>query len=192
MATLTSPIEEQNIVNRFADYVPPAANTSIVYGTNSVPFGEMSTAFFGGTTGGRGLAISGGSIKTNGELIDASSIQDTLEAETFNYTSIRNLRAQLNVTSSGGSPFNTGSRPTPGVIIDVTNIAYLNTSYRQGLAARSVNLQTGQLIDDAVLEQKFADLRNKYNAARGNTQLITINVCHASCHSSCHNSRGRR
>lgn len=189
MATLTSPIEEQNIVNRFADYVPPAANSGINYGTNSVPFSEMSTSYFGGSTGGRGIGISGNSIKNNGELIDASGIQDNLENEVYNYSSIRNLRAQLNVTGGGG---NTGSRPTPGVIVDVTGVAYLNTGYRQSLQARAVNLQTGQLIDDSVLEQKFNDLRNQYNAARGNQQLITINVCHASCHSSCHASRGRR
>ena len=192
MATLTSPVEEQNIVNRFADYVPPAANTGIVYHTGSVPFAEFSTSYFGGNSSGRALGISGASIKNNGELIDASGIQDTLEAETYNYTSIRNLRARLNVTSSGGSPYNTGSRPSPGIIFDQTAMAYLNTNYRQSLGARSVNLQTGQLIDDSVLEQKFSDLRNKYNAARANTQTITIPVCHASCHSSCHNSRGRR
>ena len=189
MATLTSPVEEQNIVNRFADYVPPAANTGIVYHTGSVPFAEFATSYFGGNSSGRALGISGANIKNNGELIDASGIQDTLEAETFNYTSIRNLRAKLNVTGSGG---NTGSRSTPGVITDVTGMAYLNTSYRQTLGTRSVNLQTGQLIDDAVLEQKFADLRTKYNSARANTETITINVCHASCHSSCHSSRGRR
>lgn len=189
MATLTSPIEEQNIVNRFADYVPPAANTGITWHTGSVPFSEMSTSYFGGGSGGRGLGISGASIKTNGELIDASSIQDTLENETYQYTSIRNLRARLNVTGGGG---NTGSRPTPGIIYDSTAMAYLNTGYRQTLGARSVNLQTGQLIDDSVLEQKFNDLRAKYNTARGTTQTITIDVCHASCHSSCHSSRGRR
>ncbi|MAI17846.1 MAG: hypothetical protein CMH04_04215 [Marinovum sp.] len=189
MATLTSPVEEQNIVNRFADYVPPAANTGIVYHTGSVPFAEFATSYFGGNSSGRAIGISGANIKNNGELIDASGIQDTLENETFNYTSIRNLRAQLNVTGGGG---NTGSRPSPGVITDVTAMAYLNTSYRQTLGTRSVNLQTGQLIDDSVLEQKFSDLRNKYNTARGTTATITINVCHASCHSSCHSSRGRR
>ena len=189
MATLTSPVEEQNIVNRFADYVPPAANTGISYHTGSVPFSEMATSYFGGGSGGRALGISGANIKNNGELIDASGIQDTLEAETFNYTAIRNLRAILNVTGPGG---NTGTRPTAGVITDVSGIAYLNTSYRQTLGARSVNLQTGQLIDDSELEQKFADLRTKYNSARSNTQTIQIDVCHASCHSSCHSSRGRR
>lgn len=189
MATLTSPVEEQNIVNRFADFVPPAANTGIVYHSGSVPFAEFATSYFGGNSSGRALGISGASIKNNGELIDASGIQDTLEAETFNYTSIRNLNAKLNVTGAGG---NTGSRPTAGVITDVTGIAYLNTSYRIALGARSVNLQTGGLIDDSQLEQKFADLRTKYNTARGTTETIQIDVCHASCHSNCHSSRGRR
>ena len=189
MATLTSPVEEQNIVNRFADYLPPAANTGINYHTGSVPFTEMATSYFGGSSGGRAIGINGNSVKNNGELIDASGIQDTLESETYQYTAIRSLRAILNVTGTGG---NTGSRPTHGVITDVTGIAYLNTSYRLSLGARSVNLQTGGLIDDAQLEQKFADLRNLYNAARGTTATIQIDVCHASCHSSCHSSRGRR
>ena len=73
MATLTSPVEEQNIVNRFADFVPPAANTGIVYHTGSVPFAEFATSYFGGNSSGRALGISGASIKNNGELIDASS-----------------------------------------------------------------------------------------------------------------------
>ncbi len=189
MATLTSPVEEQNIVNRFADYVPPAANTGISYHTGSVPFSEMATSYFGGGSGGRSIGISGASIKNNGELIDASGIQDALENETFNYTSIRSLRAHLNVTGGGG---NTGTRPTAGIIQTNTGIAYLNTGYRSTLGSRSVNLQTGNLIDDSVLEQKFNDLRNLYNTARNTEVTIQIDVCHASCHSSCHSSRGRR
>ena len=47
-------------------------------------------------------------------------------------------------------------------------------------------------LDDAVLEQKFNDLRNQYNSNRNNTVTIDVPVCHASCHSSCHGSRGRR
>jgi len=189
MATLTNPVEEQNIVNRFADYVPPAANTGISYGTNSMPFSEMSFAFMGGTTSGRTMQVTGNSIKNNGQLIDASGIQDALEQEVVEFTRIRNLNALLNVTGTGG---NTGTRPTAGIITNVTGIAFLNPSYQISLQARSVNLQTGQIIDDAVLEQKFADLRNQYNAARGTTATIQVDVCHASCHSSCHSSRGRR
>lgn len=189
MATLTNPVEEQNIVNRFADYVPPSANTGITYHTGNRPFSEMSSSYFGGGSAGKAIGVNGSSIKNNGELIDASGIQDVLENETYNYTSIRQLRARLFVTGGGG---NTGSRSTPGYVTDVSGMAYLNTNYRQTLGARSVNLQTGQTIDDNVLEQKFADLRTKYLNARGTQQLIDISVCHASCHSSCHSSRGRR
>ena len=68
----------------------------------------------------------------------------------------------------------------------------MNTSYAQGLPARNIALATGQIIDDAVLEQKFNDLRNQYNTNRNVTTTVNINICHASCHSSCHSSRGRR
>lgn len=189
MVSLTNPVEEQNVVNRFADYVPPAANTSISYGTNSVPFSQFSTSFFGGTTAGRPIGVNGNSIKNNGELIDASGIQDVLEAEVVSFSSIRNLNALLNVTGGGG---NTGTQASPGVITNVSGIAYLSSAYTQSLQARAVSISTGQLIDDNVLEQKFADLRTQYNAARGNTATIQIDICHASCHSSCHGSRGRR
>ena len=103
MVSLTNPVEEQNVVNRFADYVPPTANAGISYGTNNVPFSQFSTAFFGGTTSGRAIGVNGNSIKNNGELIDASGIQDVLEAEVVSYSSIRNLNALLNVTGAGGN-----------------------------------------------------------------------------------------
>ena len=189
MATLTNPVEEQNVVNRFADYVPPAANTGISYGTNSIPPNGMASSYFGGTTGGRGIGVSGASIKNNGELIDASGIQDILEAETVQYSAIRSLRATRTVTGGGG---NTGSQGSPGIINDNTGIAYMNTSYAQSLPARNISISTGQIIDDAVLEQKFNDLRNQYNSNRNNTTTVNVNICHASCHSSCHSSRGRR
>ena len=189
MATLTNPVEEQNVVNRFADYVPPAANTGISYGTNSIPPNGMASSFFGGSTSGRSIGISGASIKNNGELIDASGIQDILEAETVQYSAIRSLRATRTVTGGGG---NTGSQGSPGIINDNTGIAYMNSSYAQSLPARNVSISTGQIIDDGVLEQKFADLRAQYNTNRANTIPINVNICHASCHSSCHGSRGRR
>ena len=72
MATLTNPVEDQNIVNRFADYVPPAANTGISWGSNSFPFSHGSwPGYFGGSTGGRSLGISGASLKNSGELLPA-------------------------------------------------------------------------------------------------------------------------
>ena len=193
MATLTNPVEDQNIVNRFADYVPPAANTGITWGTNAHPFSHGDwPPYFGGSTGGRGLGISGASLKNSGELITGGGLEAAIENETFNYSSIRSLRARHNITGGGG---NTGSQPTPGIIYDATAIAYMSTAYRQSSVYNgSIVLGSGSYttIDDSHLEQKFSQLRDLYNAARGTTTTVTLNTCHASCHSSCHSSRGRR
>lgn len=187
MASLTNPVEEQNIVNRFADYVVATANSGISWGTNSVPFAEFSTAYFGGTTGGKSIGINGSAIYN--DPIDAGTIYHGLVLETYQYTRIRNLRARLNVTGGGG---NTGTRPTKGVIYDATKVAHMNTDYRTGISVANNSVSVDVNIDSSNLEGFFNNLRAAYNSARGWTTTITIDVCHASCHSSCHGSRGRR
>ena len=47
MATLTNPINAQNIVDRFADYVTATADSGISWGTNALPFSEFNSANFG-------------------------------------------------------------------------------------------------------------------------------------------------
>ena len=198
MATLTNPINAENIVNRFADYVPTTANTGIVWGTDNNPVHSDGTvvlddSVFGGTTSGRSIAVDGDDLGGSGAVITASSIYNTLVAETNAYTSIRSTQARLNVTSTGGEPYNNGTRSTPGIIYDQTNIAYLNTSYLQDIGTPSDNgVNSTSLITDEGVEGLFSTLRTSYNAARGTTITITTDVCHASCHSSCHGSRGRR
>ena len=193
MATLNNPIENQNIIDRFADYVVATANSGIVWGTNTVPFPEMPTANFGGSTGGRTISIAGSSIGADGTTITASTIYNTLVAQTNAYTSIRNMRAILFVLSSGASPWNTGTRPTPGVIFDSTQKSFLDASQLQSVGSPSnQGVASGQIIDDGNLENFFNELRTQYLSRVGNTVTIQIDVCHASCHSSCHNSRGRR
>jgi hypothetical protein len=189
MATLTNPINAQNIVDRFADYVTATANSGISWGTNAVPFGEMDTAYFGGDTGGRGISISGGNVSNT--PITASTIYDTLCAETQTYSNIRNLQAVLNVTGGGG---NSGSRPTAGVVYDATAVAHLNTGYRQGqINATNPSVSSGNAISASNLETLFDRLRSIYSSNyRATTAYIQIDVCHASCHSNCHGSRGRR
>lgn len=189
MATLTNPINAQNIVDRFADYVTATANSGISWGTNAIPFGEMDAGYFGGDTGGRGISISGGNISNT--PITASTIYDTLCAETQTYSNIRNMRALLFVTGGGG---NTGSRPTPGYVYDGTAVAHLNTNYRQGqINATNPSVSSGNAISAANLETLFDRLRSVYSDNyRASTQTIQIDVCHASCHSNCHSSRGRR
>lgn len=188
MASLTNPVRKQNIVDRFADYVAANANASIVWGTNSKPFSEMSTSEFGGTTAGRAIGINGNNI--SGTQITAANIRSVLEAETAAYTNMRNLRARLNVTGGGG---NTGSRPTAGIVYDRTRKAHLNTSRRAGIGTpNNAGVTSGEQVDDSNLETYFSNLRTAYQGVRDSTVTITVNVCHASCHSSCHGSRGRR
>lgn len=188
MATLTSPVRTQNIVDRFADYVTATSSSGISWGTNAVPFSEFNSAEFGGTTSGRSIGISGGNIGSG--VITASNIYNTLVNETAAYTSIRNLRAILFVDGDGG---NTGSRPTPGVIYDQTAVAYMNGSYLQSIGTPANNgVASGNVASATNLESFFDTLRSSYNSARGSTVTIQVNVCHASCHSSCHGSRSRR
>jgi len=190
MATLTNPIQPQNIVDRFADYVTATADSGIVWGTNNYPFGEFDPAYFGGSTAGRPIGISGGNIGSAGGSITASNIYNTLVNETAAYTSIRNLQAILFVDGSGG---NTGSRPTPGVIFDQTAVSYLNSSYLQSVGSPgNAGVSAGNAVTTSGLESFFGNLTSAYNGTRVNTTTVQINVCHASCHSSCHSSRGRR
>lgn len=188
MATLTDPVRKQNIVDRFADYVPADANGSIVWASNNEPFSEAPASWWGGNTSGQAISIVGGSI--TGTTITASTIRDVLLAETQRYTNIRKLRARLNVTGGGG---NTGSRPTAGIVFDQTQVSYLATADRQTLGTvANGGVATDSLVSVSNLQQFFTNLRTEYRAKRDTTTTKTQDVCHASCHSSCHSSRGRR
>lgn len=190
MATLTNPIQPQNIVDRFADYVTATADSGISWGTNVYPFSEFDPAYFGGDTSGRPIGINGSSIGSAGGAISALNIYNTLVNETTAYTSIRNLRALLFVGGGGG---NTGSRPTPGYVYDATAVAYMNTGYLQSIGSpNNAGISAGNAISSSGLETFFSNLTTSYNSARTTTTEVTISVCHASCHSSCHSSRGRR
>lgn len=192
MAALSNPIERQNIVDRFADYVRATANSGISWGTNAYPFAECNfTGIFGGDTNGKGIEISGGSISTgaNSEIV-AQYIYDTLIAETVRYTRIRTIRCLLFVDGAGG---NTGSRPTPGYVYDGTAIAHLHSGYQVDVSAGRDNVYVDNTVTSAGLEVMFDNMRSSYNWARGQSAgTWQTNVCHASCHSSCHSSRGRR
>ena len=185
---ITGDITKQSIVDRFKQLVTDVANSGIVRGTNSLPFSEMPSSRYGGTTSGDSINITGASI--TGDTITASTIRSVLQTEAALYTNIRNQRAILNVTGPGG---NTGSRPTAGVVSDSTNVAHLDTGNRASLGSiSSTGVITGDTIDDATLETYFGRIAAAYNAVRGSTITDQIDVCHASCHSSCHGSRGRR
>ena len=180
MATLTNNINPQNIVDRFADYVTATAGAGISWGANALPFSQFSPANFGGTTAGRPIGITGPSISPVGGKITASNIYDTLVIETARYTSIRNLRAILNLTGSGTQ-------------FDQTAVAYMNSTYLQSIGSpANAGVASGNSISSSNLESLFNNLRTSYSNARSATTTITVTVCHTSCHSSCHGSRGRR
>jgi hypothetical protein len=188
MVTLTNPISPQNIVDRYADFVTTVVNQSIVWGTNALPFPEMPSTNFGGTTTGKPISVTGTNISAT--PITASTIYNTLLNETASYTRIRNLRAILFVTGPGG---NSGTRPTAGTVFDQTRKSYLNTTYLQTLGTvNNAGVASGEVISSANLETLFTNMATAYNTARTTAATIQINVCHASCHSSCHGSRGRR
>jgi len=193
MAALTNPIEEGNLASRFADYVASAANDSISWGTNAYPAYQGTERVvpadqFGGSTSGRASAP--GSILTAGTArITASVITNLFRNETQAYLGIRKLRAILNVTGGGG---NTGTRPTAGIIYDVTAKSYLSSNYQLDLGAITGNPTAGTAVDSSNLETFFGNLQARYIAVRDTTVTYQADVCHASCHSSCHSSRGRR
>lgn len=192
MASLTNPVNKQNIVDRFADYVAGDANSSISWGTNAYPFPECDfTGIFGGGNGGKGIEINGGSIGTNAAGdITAQNIYDTLITETYRYTKIRYIRCRLNVTGAGG---NSGSRPTAGIVFDQTAKAFLHDGYLIGVSAGRDNVYANNTITSGGLEVMFSNMRGAYQWARDqNAGTWETTVCHASCHSNCHSSRGRR
>jgi hypothetical protein len=197
MATLTNNVNAQNIIDRFADYVAATANSGIVWGTNALPFPECPPGYFGGTTAGRTIAISGnGPIGGTGVTITASIILATLLAETYQFTKIRNFHARLTVTGGGG---NTPAGPHydgPGTVFDQTQKSHLT----QPLPIDTNSIVAGDVyvnkkITTAGLEDLFDRLRALYNSRINytiGTVYADISVCHGNCHSSCHGSRSRR
>jgi hypothetical protein len=201
MATLNNPVNGNNLVERFNDFVAATANRNIVWGTDNKPFSQMPNSTFGGTTSGMGNLT--GNLGLTG-LITANDIITKFSAATSNYTRIRRLRARLNVTGGGG---NTGSQSTAGIIFDETQVSNLSTTYagsvgtpddggvqQEKLISRA-SLQGGGVLENGFIvnyEGFFRECRAEYQNLRDTSVTVTVNVCHASCHRSCHSSRTRR
>jgi hypothetical protein len=176
VATLNTPgpVNPNNLVARFNDYVAATANANIVWGNNVKPFDEWNRSdVFGGSTSGMGVQT--GNLGLGG-VITAQDIVSKFSAATASYTRIRNLRARLNVTGPGGNfpggpasldqpiygppdefGFPTvvgiipGIKPArtdgPGIVIDETRVANLSTAYLQSVGAiDSSGIQPGRLI----------------------------------------------
>lgn len=192
MVDLTNPINKQNIVNRFADYVVATGNAGIVWGTNSTP-PYFATSYFGGTTtSGKAIEISGASITDTN--VTAATVYNVLVAETQRYSNIRNLRALVYVTGGGGNtPLGPEVPGGPGYVYDSTQKAYLSTGYRQTtISPANAGVASTRVVVAANLEALYNNLRTTYNTYSATTTTIQVDVCHSSCHSSCHSNRGRR
>jgi hypothetical protein len=184
MATLTNPINAQNIVDRFADYVVATANANIVWTNTNKPFAEANAAAFS-TGSGKTISVDGTDITPASGIITKTNIYYALIAETARYTSIRKIRARLIITTGSGNrtrAANTG--------FDQTAVAHMSGTGYQGTITSVPALGAKPSVAD--LQTFFTNLRDKYTAQRNATQTYSVSVCHSSCHSSCHNSRGRR
>lgn len=181
---LTNPVDADNIVDRFADFVVETANQDIIWSASSTPFPEAPTSDFGAAAG-KSISIDGSDITPANNIITKANIYNTLISETTKYTSIRKIRAQLLISTGAGNQTraaNTG--------FDGTNVSHMAGTGYQGTVTGVTALGTKPEVND--LETFFTNLETKYNDQRNATQNYTKSVCHSSCHNSCHNSRGRR
>jgi hypothetical protein len=193
MATLNNPVNAQNIVDRFADYVTATANSSILWGTDDRPFPEFVATRpefnnvdpLAGPKSGKPIGISAPDSTFKETPITASDIYDRLVAETKTYTGIRSLNAIKNLAGDGGAKTE---------VFNQTKKAY--TSYPQPSitigTASSFGIVTGQVVSANNLGTFFTALQTAYTAKRDTSIKLEVLVCHSSCHASCHTSRIRR
>ena len=181
MVTLTNPINAQNIVDRFADYVVATANANIIWSSSALPFPEADSADFAAAAG-KAISVSGPVFTNqNSGVITKATIYNTLIDQTVRYTSIRKIRARLII---GGGAGNRTRAANTG--FDQTAVAHMSgTGYESAISGVAA---LGTKPSVANLQTFFTNLRNKYNTERNDTQIYSVTVCHSSCHS----SRGRR
>lgn len=200
MVSLTNPIEDNNLWQRFKDYVAGAANQGILWGTNNVPFPEFLTpvsAFFGGTTAGWDGAGTAPSV-TN-QTIGAVGLYTYFATLTFYWSRIKKFRIRISVNTNGGAPWNqsvSGPYYSP-FSFDQTSVAHLASAYQSPVDISRVPGGQGPIIPtnrirDEDIEDFFNRCRQLYYILREEVADYQAAVCHASCHSSCHNSRSRR
>jgi hypothetical protein len=137
MTTLNNPIESQNLIDRFADFVTTVVNGSatndpadnIIWAADTKPFADFDGNLLTGNLADPiTLSIGANNLGGSGAVINANTINRVLLGQLAIYTNVRKLRAILNVTGGGG---NTGSYASPGVFSDQTGKAKMNNSYLQ-------------------------------------------------------------
>jgi len=212
MAALSNPVNAENIVSRFKDYLY-VARQGVTWGKNDLPVYAPGTPYAvtvipAADMGANNNADPAPNIfigdATPGAVINAFNIYNYLNFFTYEYCYIRNIRAILTVTGVGG---NLGSKPTAGDVYDVTAVAYFSNRNTQAAIATPAPatgvanfagptpgaISANQVISAAEMENFLNRCRASYNNfARNQTYRYNTSVCHSACHSSCHASRGRR
>ena len=194
-------IKKTDIVSNFNTYVKSTANTGIVWYANNKPFTDFdSGTYLTGTIAGMTSNLD--TTDLPGSTINALDIYNALLTETNRYTSIRKMRARLNVTGNGNTYTTGSSSPancTKGIIYDETEKAYMPDGYntsvissvsKHGTTAGS-KIYDGAGAEDG-LDDLYSAMKTAYIAKHDIVYTVTVSVCHCSCHSNCHGSRGRR
>lgn len=181
MVEYLNPIQRQNLIDRFRDWVTFYANSGIVWGTNAPPNNFIdwnATGRLGGDTNGPSDEVNASQIPTNPST--ASEVVSSLEAGAAKVTNVRRVRSRI-VRDGDGA-----------LLFDETNLTHLNTGYRTGLSIIRNRPAAGVIKAIGTNEDYFSSLRQSFEQARDNVVTFEDTVCHASCHGSCHGSRGRR
>lgn len=133
MTTLNSPVQAQNLIDRFQDFVTNTVNTSIVWAADNTPYSQFDGSQLSGSINTLvTIGVTGNNLGGSGAKINADTINRVLLGELALYTNVRYLRAILNVTGGGG---NTGSYGSPGYVFDQTSKAILNNNYLQAFGS---------------------------------------------------------
>lgn len=141
-SVLNSIIGGQNVVNRFNAIVVASVNSGIVWTRDNKPFGEMADTYFNTIS-----PYPDYTTPFSGQ-INAQSIYDAALTVCRELSVVRKLRARLNVTQTGSSPWNkstasanqtynppaTGGVPG-GIVYDQTEVANMSASYRQTISS---------------------------------------------------------
>lgn len=179
MASIQNPVNRQNVIDRFRDWVTNYVNSGIVWGSNNWPHGYVDlSGYFGGTTGGLADNLSTGNFPST--RVTAAEVYIALEDVTFQMTRMRYGR--FRVVRSGDN----------AVLFDSTNYTHFNANYRGGLAIIRNRPAGGNRISVGAIEDYFYSLRQSFENIRNSVVFVENVVCHSSCHVSCHASRGRR
>jgi len=206
MAALSDPVNANNVISRFFDYVRATAQSGVTWGSNYLPTYQPGYGYAdvqviqAASMGGPNYGDPGINTFINnaypGQVINAYNIYNYLNYFTYEYCYIRSVRAVLTVTGDGGDQ---GTLPTPGNVYDATAVAYLNFRNTQAgyvsdyAAPAQGTVAAGEKITAFSMEDFLSRCRTAYNNfARNQTYLWNPIICHASCHTSCHASRGRR